>query len=134
MKRKIDYDDTDNYDEDESHNNGGTNKIKKLWMCDIIDSLGKILEYYRQLDDRLKHVDVSDIINGSMLSRQIVDDYYIDKLTTDVIEELRNSLKIKMNYYVCAEDLVQYKLLYKLNREQLYSKISLCIHKFYAQS
>jgi hypothetical protein len=126
---------TEDHDEDEQvqyHNHTQDNNhahisdIKKLWLSDIYDNLQELLDYYTEIDDRLKWIGISNILHSRRSSYQIIDDNIVNEFIDKFLEEVFYLRK----KHVINEDQDEFEKLLSLNKEIIYSRMAFCFEKW----
>jgi hypothetical protein len=127
-------DNVDYYDETEgSHQHHHYHYKNALWMSDISDDFYDLLNYYSEIDDRLKWVNMTDILYGRRSNYKLSYDSdineFIDKFL-DEIDYLLSFMKRK-KHHIIEDDCDDFERLISLNREIIYSRIAFCLQKWY---
>lgn len=104
-----------------------------IWISDIYSDYLTLLDYYSELDKRLKWVGISDILYGRKSIYKLNYDENILQFVDDLLFEIDKLSKnvVKKNFQLIQEERDEYNRLMNLNKNIIYSRISFCIHKWF---
>ncbi len=120
--------------EDKGEDKGGINHHQqhhsKIWMSDIIDEFYDLLDYYSNIDDRLKWIGVSNILYGPRSSYSIIYDKdireFIGKFTGLVVTVTNKMNRKKLE--IVQDDRQEFNRLMSLNHKKIYSRIAFVLN------
>jgi len=114
------------------------NYNNKVWMLDLFNEFDMIINYYSQIDDRFKWIDINDILLSRYSYKafntvRITNDDHINEFINDFLNEI-NSIVHWMNrkkLQIFEEDKHIFDKLLSLNDKKIYSRIAYRFEKMY---
>lgn len=131
--REVVNDEIGILDEDTNNQNTNHQNTKKFWISDMYDNLYETLDFYIIIDDRLKCISMSEILNSPFSLNTIAYDNTILDFINDFINIIDSQYEImkRKEIEIMENDRQEFNKLLSLNKNKIYSRISYCIEKWY---
>lgn len=116
-------DDFENVEDEKYNEHHGVSKY--IWISDVYDELYELLDYYSEIEHRLKWVSMVDIMYGPRSYKTIPYDEDIQDFADelfDLIYEIFQRIKNK-KLVIRDDDKHEFDSLETLNRDDIYSRI-----------
>ncbi len=109
---------------------------QKIWISEIYDDLYLLLNSYIIMDDRLKWVNISDIMYSPFSDKPIKNDYYIQEFINILLDELKYISELVQNkkLEILEDNLLEYESLIILNKNKIYSRIAYVFEQRYCST